>query len=794
MARTRKLLRRIDLRMYTRFKGGKLMVSIIPVGDAFITQGASLELMIYHRQEAKILMRKRIANLANVIGREITLDMKRLPSGCGEFHGVLTDRHGRSTPVGVMQDKLPPDVPGWFGSRAGIKRGVPKPWTPLTVKRPSRNRLVVECWGREYRFSATTLVQAIFTAKQNVLAQPIRFFGKVNGRAFRPTRGKLRCLASDQDRVEIEQRITDGNLVIDVQTQIDFDGMIRFDWAVSCNQAVRVDSLGLESPVRVEHANYLYHFPGDQIWGNSSNAGARPDEHLKMGFKPYIWLGDDDRGLGWIAESDRNRYISSDGLASEIIPRGKYVTMRQHFIARPVRLLPESQRPKTASNGPAELEAGAEISEGIGAKRISLYSPITHSIALQATPVKPVGDNAWDNRTICLVESHRGFKPRMSIQPSVLDELVEAGVRTVILFEHWSDHEAHSIPVDRDKVRRIVDDCHDRDLKILFYFGFLISDTAPEWRDFGRNCIRTPMHGYPLFHYTPQSDQSAWIVCLNSAWQDFVADSIARTMDDFKIDGVYLDSTEYIWGCNNTLHGCGSTHRDGTVTLSYPIFSVRSAMQRLYNAVKTRRPDAQINVHNSTCMVMPTLAFATSAWDGEQFQNVKGRATASSLLPMDTFRCEFMGRQWGVPTEFLSYGKGFSTKESWAIPFLHDVPVRPNSPDGLEPAATIWRVMDAFDHKHANWHPYWQNAEMVRSKTPGVYTSLYHHPTNGVLAVIANISGRTAPVEVTFNWRKLHLRENHVIITDALTGRRTEVAGSLRPFDWKLLWLKPDQT
>ena len=183
-------------------------------------------------------------------------------------------------------------------------------------------------------------------------------------------------------------------------------------------------------------------------------------------------------------------------------------------------------------------------------------------------------------------------------------------------------------------------------------------------------------------------------------------------MDDFGIDGVYLDGTEYPFGCCNTEHGCGHVRPDGSIAPTYPIFAVRSAMRRIHEVVRSRRRKGHVNVHNSTCMTMPTLGWATSYWDGEQFQGVGSGVDVAQLLPLDAFRAEFMGRQWGVPAEFLHAGAAYTYEQAWAFTLLHDVPVRPHNPDDqLDLAASIWRVMDTFGRKKAEWLPYWSNGE-----------------------------------------------------------------------------------
>jgi len=103
-------------------------------------------------------------------------------------------------------------------------------------------------------------------------------------------------------------------------------------------------------------------------------------------------------------------------------------------------------------------------------------------------------------------------------------------------------------------------------------------------------------------------------------------------------------------------------------------------VRRIYTIVKGKKPEGQVNVHNSTCMTIPTLGWATSSWDGEQFGSIARGADVTALLPLDAFRCEFMGRQWGVPAEFLCYERPYTTHEAFSFTLLHDVLVQRDPP------------------------------------------------------------------------------------------------------------------
>ena len=95
-----------------------------------------------------------------------------------------------------------------------------------------------------------------------ILHAPVRLTAVAGGRSLRFAAEAIDEVASDRHEVVLEQRLTAANLDLRVQAHVEFDGMIRFDVEVSAADAVDLDSLSIEIPVRAEHAEYLYHFSG----------------------------------------------------------------------------------------------------------------------------------------------------------------------------------------------------------------------------------------------------------------------------------------------------------------------------------------------------------------------------------------------------------------------------------------------------------------------------------------------------------------------------------------------------
>jgi hypothetical protein len=668
--------------------------------------------------------------------------------------GMSTDVSQGSGSVGKSER------PAWLGSQAGISEAVLPPWTPLELYKDGRV-LRVACWGRTYEFGDSPFPCSIRTAGEPVLTAPVQITARVgDGPPLAWLADDIRLVEKTPQRVRLSQRATSDDLVLSAETTIEYDGMMLIEWRITAQRPVTLSELTFEAPLKPEHAKYIYYYPHYERSWSEHRPGALKPEGFVDNFRPVMWLGDEERGLEWFAESDENWFSDEPGRVTEVKREGDRVVLRLHVVMKPVELAPDGPRPS-----------------------------LSYTFGLQATPVKPVEKDAWDYRTFHVSQGTFGVQTRLEIPDLELDKLAAAGVRTVAFHEHWTDIESYTTTTYGKQLRRLAEACHRRGMQLNIYFGFLISDLAPEWKEFGDECVLEPRRGYTPYNYPPQPLQNAYIVCYRSVWQDFLADGIARALDEYGVDGVYLDGTaDPFEGCRNRRHGCGYVKPDGSVAPTYAILPIRSMMRRIYTIVRAHKPDGQVNTHQSAFMVMPALAWATSYWDGEQ---LPGRGDARATLSLDGFRAEFMGRQWGVPAEFL-VSAPYDFRQACGLALLHDVPVRAVSAGAdLELISGLWRILDGFGRKEAKRLPYWRNERYVVAAPADFVVSLYRHPKHGVLAEIFNAGASESAGEVRFNVEALGLTDR-AKARDAFSGEAIAMDGgrlqvTLPSLGWRLV-------
>jgi hypothetical protein len=195
-------------------------------------------------------------------------------------------------------------------------------------------------------------------------------------------------------------------------------------------------------------------------------------------------------------------------------------------------------------------------------------------------------------------------------------------------------------------------------------------------------------------------------------------------------------------------------------------------------------------------MVIPTLGWGTSTWGGEQIDAIKPPVKTLDVLPLDAFRTEFMGRQWGVPSEFLVYdGQPYFAKDLLAYTLLHAVLIRPSGYEDLDRIAALWKVYDEFPFQDAKLYPYWDNADVLKCEPAGVYATAYERPGEGLLMFISNLTDRDADATVTLHSDRLNGKGVSqvwdAVSREAIVTANGTIRLRLGPWAYRVVRVKP---
>ncbi len=618
-----------------------------------------------------------------------------------------------------------------------VHAAVPVPWTPVKV-----NGQVVSVWGREYAFASNALPVGIRSGGRDLLVGPMRIVcTDKNGVDAVWKKGGSWVQEMDEESATVCAWQEAPGLAVNATARIEFDGMVKVSLALvplaGASRPGTLSRVWLEIPLAPEAATLFNYSPAS--WSRLVNTGG-VKEPMAWPFRCSVWLGNEREGLCWFCESGENFHPVDPQRAMEVLPGTNETLLRIRLSDKPLKL------------------------------------PSTWVFGLQATPVKPFPKGFNANHTVHAPQMGAGItikRPEVwwTAQRAFPDGRIaetigaaaEAGVKTIVFHEDWIP--VQNNPSPQPDFKGIVEACHARGIKVLVYQGYEMSPLDPAWGEHHADWLTKDANGDFISHWFREPGQRDYRVCYRSGFADLWLARAKKAYDELGLDGLYLDGTIMPRACANERHGCGWRDAEGKLHETYPFFAVRRMMRSLYEFVTER--GGRIDAHQSGYVCPATLAFAYSYWDGEQLTLGNAKRDVRQELDIDAFRAEFMGRNHGVPCEFLAYEKpGWSYDDALAITLLHDVMVRPCGFASVPRIAPVWRVLDAFGTADAEWMPYWENPVAV---SPANVKASVYRKANGLLMVVSNLSPTTpASAEVALPGGASHAR-------DELAGRDVPV-------------------
>lgn len=623
---------------------------------------------------------------------------------------------------------------------------VPKPYTPVRSTATE-----FSCLGRTARLGEMLLPRQIVSAGKPLLTGPVQLVCKPD--LLSGVVGKASLVGNTGDSAIWEWTGESSELSVRGAMTGECDGLMWYEIVLTPKHPMKLSSLRLEIPRLADTARYLHR--ADFAWPGLSKGLRESGGNWRQEFAPYVWLGDEQRGLAWCAESDQGWVLSEPGNALS-------VTTHAGVVRFTATIIDHEQ---------------------------TVDSPITLSFGLQASPVKPVSF-AWRAKARILHGiTYDAYKPDKDGQV-LLDELAKAGVKTVVYHDDWSDYYGKLTTPYADDMRKLISESHKRGMKVLVYIGYGLARNAPEMQ--GHHDEWSIM---PLIPWVPayKPEFRAFDAdCARGGWSDWLVEGIDKLFTDYELDGLYFDGTSEAFRCQNELHGCGWRDSAGKLHQSYPVLAVRSMMRRIAEVVHSHRPDAILDVHMSSSLTLPTLSFCDSYWDGEQFMALT--AADKFELPLDSFRTEFMGYAHGLDAQFLCYeGHPFTMSEAIALAWVHGVEVRPY-PASLKHVTPIWRAMDEFGTTTATWVPYWQGTGLA-SEDASTKVSAYLKDGK-VLAFVSHLRREPITTSLRLDRKALKLGTGELRVRDAISGSPVDSAGdriavSFDGMTYKLLEISP---
>lgn len=668
-------------------------------------------------------------------------------------------------------------------------------YDPVVAKK--ENAIVTfDVTGRTYTFTDKSCFPSSIKSKgYELLSSPITVKASVNGIScnFSPVDTRLIYGGSPECRTSVSSMMTD-NFMVDVIHNVEFDGFDTINLNIaplsfmpgdtsalfgkSWDNQIHLDYLYVDVPISKKHVRYYHVYPGlDWDYARSkgiedSCAGIIPKGGFSTDFREQIYLCGDEVGIGFIFESDEKWNYADDVKVFEVIDEGDSYVLRLHFY---------------------DVEPKQWKDKGKNGKNSRNVFPISLKFAMQVTPIKPITDEMFFDKSIQLdcqkrfPQEHDEWllSPVMPNSDEIgIDRLKRLGVETLYIHEKWNDIQNSFILTEeaRSRLELIIKECHKRDMKIVPYFGYEISTLSPLFNEYGDKFrITLYNEGESNWFWCRTPAQRAMPVCMNSGWRDVFYNGIKTLYEELGFDGFYFDGSYQPRGCVNDKHGCGYTDETGKVHRTFTPFATREFAKSVYKLVEEK--GGVVNFHPSGCQNLAVLGFCSSLFEGEFFQ---GEFIHGQLddMPEPLLRAIIDGHNTGVPVVGTVYvTEKWSYHQALGMLLLHWAPPKTVCwEDGLEELSKIWKVYDAFKSSDVVWKPYYKDGCPVTSPTEYVKVSCYEKE-NQILAIVAttnkNFSGKAKVVS------------KHSKVTDAISGKVLSNKGDaeveLCGFDYKLL-------
>jgi hypothetical protein len=568
---------------------------------------------------------------------------------------------------------------------------VPEPWTPVRVNGSS-----LSCWNRTYDFSANLLPSKIKSGKADLLAAPIVLAGQVDGSELEWKSASFDIVQAEDDVIKFTTKAESQSLVARCDWRFEYDGFLLCNIKVEPKSSLaKVKSLSIHIPFNPKYVSLFHHDTAKPFYehkwtSDPMNCGAVPANGLSLPFVHHIWIGDEERGLQWFAESDQG------------------LTNSKSFI-----VIDASKTMKL------QLLSDATLTD---------KEPFSFVFGLMASPVKPMvppGDIRWCFGWQSLKTWNHDYNGNPTDpDKSQLASLRDIGVNCFDLYNvDWKQGDPYP---DNPEIANLVTASNRYGMAPLTSAGIWVDRNSG---GYVRNGVFIP----EITWFTPDiPGRVLQLMCQRSSeWRQWFLDRVYRAFNEAQVAGIYLDGAGTPQQCLNREHGCGYEDEKG-VHPTLPILPTRELMKQIYLISRSVGKRTYVIAHTSSSINLPCLSFADAYLEGEHVN----RYPEDSNYTLAGFRAEMMGHPYGIPAFYLKYSDDpIDQRRCSTYALAHDM-----MPVELKHAALAWKAYNDFGTSCSKWFPYWTSPQPIFSDNADIKINTRVRPGIGALCTVANLS------------------------------------------------------
>lgn len=317
-------------------------VSVLPSKDLFNTAYFTIS-----GKDGKMLFKSPDTALKNY-SAESEIKIPELPEGTYTVDAFALQQ-GMSGVKAASRSFIRKKFP-WEQNTIGVSDVVIPPYTPLVV---SGN--TVKAVLREHVMSDTGIPEQIQANSKNILAQPVYFKTTIDGKEEKAViTEKIKFSRTDANKALYRSKWRVGALTVTLDGFFDYDGMLKMRLTLDGKPDTRLDTFDLIIPI-ADCAEFLHVISdtGKACTALPVPAGSNPvwesmyAEHnqyavgdgvvgrLSGTFLPYIWIGNENRGICWFADNDKDWLVNDRRSCIDINKFPDRTELRIRFVTKP---------------------------------------------------------------------------------------------------------------------------------------------------------------------------------------------------------------------------------------------------------------------------------------------------------------------------------------------------------------------------------------------------------------------------------------------------------------------------
>lgn len=622
-----------------------------------------------------------------------------------------------------------PGIGEWEKLSFDTSRIIP-PFTPMTYKQEN-DGITASCYGREYHWKNSFFPAQINALNDKLLLEPIAIAG--NSKNITPE--KFTVKSNKPHRMDFTAFGSNTDFSAEVTGFLEYDGT-QFN-RVRLTAIKPIDNWSISIKMPENMAKFIHASGNTGAWGSKLTDFVK-DGRQKLKFYPSIWLGMQEKGLSFFAES---RYLW---------------------------------------NSPAEESYFLEKKDGSVVLTVNLGRNIRPGKVMEvefgfvATPIRPRSKNypldLFSSRHAAPLNQHGPL-------PTVKTVMISGGTLGAPFGDLPTPDDSIAV---KNRKQAVEDTIANGGIPVSYICDRFISTEYPEMTAYRQEWAIEP---HRIQDYTSNGIKYLMYDCCPvSSSADFYLWKCAAMLKQLPYGGIYFDFGRVVQ-CDNHQHGCYQR---------VPIMAMREFYRKLMLLqLDLGIKEPKIVLHNTDYLRMPEMSFVTHLFNGEHIRQSSSSIMHNGKDILDTyelpmFAAELSTMPFGVtnsayfPNDVLSkqYGGGKEpgqlyvfrvTKAALAGTLIHNTIISAHrSHYGL--LNKIVRIYEKFGVPESEFNGYWRNHARV-SGAKDVFVSFYKHPDQKKILAVISHTGKAHDDQsftVTFDTGKLGFTpENAVDLLNA---------------------------